>query len=1059
MERPSLIQTKVRVSHARNLLSRPRLLGLVRKSLDRKLLLVCAGPGYGKTSLLADFAQQTDLPVCWYTLDASDRDPSTFLDYLVEAVRIHFPGFGEQTRALLEGSSARDIRGVVGLLVNELAALPEEKVVIVLDEYQAVSSEEGINQILALLLEYLPENVHLIVASRTTPPLPHIRLLAYGEVAGIGADELRFSQEEVRAVLGQQDITLPETEVRTLAERSEGWITGILLGTQVIWQYLSGFLSDLSRPADRVYDYMTGEVLSSLPLETRDFLTKASVLHRVQADLCDALLERQDSAEVLEWLEKRNLFLIPMEGGWYRFHGLFRESLLREARADWDEFERLNRRAAALWRERGETHEAVEHLLQAQSYGEAAEEVAALALSLFTRGQYQTLARWIAAIPGEIAQEYPSLLLYQAKVLADTGRIEEALPLLQEARRALEHSDDRANWVRVMAVLSYGLRMWGNHEEAAQVALEAISHVETPVPALVDLQRNVGFCLAAQGDLAGAETYLRAAVQSSLALSDVYDQALAFQDLGLVLMWQGRLAEAEEADRRALHLFREVGSPGPLAAILNNLAMRPFLRGDFFQAKDLLHQALEAVEISLSPHLRAVVRASLSDLHRDERDRYAAWRMAREGLKLARQAQSASLISYLHEALGNLSRGQGALVEAHRYLEEALAAAGSAVSDQVRIWISLALLEVFEGRYGEADNLLEKSLQALGETGEQLQVLRAHLARATCWYYQGRDGAPGLFRQVLDEVQETGIVEPLIAEADLLRPLCRKVDLEEDSPLLRALRSREQARPVAQATLPPGEVAPRLRLLVLGPGRVLKGEEEVPQAAWGGSLPREVFFYLAFNAPQKKEEIGAVFWPDASLSAVTRRLHNMLYRARQAIGENFVAFQDGVYSWVPEMSYWCDADWFRELVNRADELPAGAPGVRVLLEQAAALYRGDFMADFAYSEWCRQPRDELRETCLRVLLRLGRIYARQQDIAGAQRAYQRAAELDSYYEEAYRGLMWCAAALGERNLAVRVYQQCCALLQEELGAEPLEETRELYAAIRRGSPLAIDRLP
>ena len=1046
------IRTKTEIPRARRLLSRPRLLNLLLENVHRRLMLVCAGPGYGKTSLLVDFAHRTCLPVCWYTPDAHDRDPRVFLDYIVEAVRVRYPSFGEQTRALLHRGGVCDLRDVIGRLVNELSALPDPKVVLVIDEYQTVASEASVNRALALLLEYLPANIHLIVASRVPPPLPHIRLVAYGQVEGIGADLLRFTMEEARAVLQEHfEVSLSDETIRALVEKSEGWITGILLGVQTIWRHLSTFLARLTEPRDRLYDYLTQEALSGLPPDMRDFLRRISILRRVEAGLCDALLQREDSAAMLRWLEERNLFLVSLAGGWYRFHGLFQESLLQEIRKEQDEFVRLNLRAAELWRERGETGEAIEHLLQAGAHEQAAMEVERLVRPLFARGLFQTIAHWAGALAPEACRAHPQILLFQGKVALEMGGVEEALSLLRTAERLLEQGTDHESLVQARADISLGLRLQGHYEEALRMAQETIPMAEGgAAAAIVDLYRVAGVSLAALGRLPDAEAHLREAVRRSLAGPSLCNQALAYQDLGVCLLQQGKLDEADEAGRQALERWRAIGSPGPVGCILNNLAMRPFARGAFGQAADLLQQALESVETSLSPYYRALVRASLSDLRRDQGDWGAAWRFAQEGLRLAQESGNTSLTAYLDEALGNLARHYGDFAEAERYLHDALAAAGSSTSDRARIQVSRALLEITRGCYEAADDLL-KDAQAVLEAGKEYpQVLRAQIAQVISWKHQGRSGAQERFRQVVLLGSQQELLEPFVAEAELLAPLLHGPVPEEGAALITSVRQIVQGRALPPMTTPLGEDLPPMRLIAFGPGRVYRGDEEVPIRAWRGQLPREIFFYLYFHSPVSRERLGAEFWPEVDSAGVTARVHNMLYRVRQAMGDpGFVELREGLYTWNPGVSCWCDARAFEETIRKARALPPHSPGARILLERAVALYQGDFLEDF-YREWCRGWRDRLRTAYLQALLRLGWICGRLQDFERGAAYFRQATEADNFCEEAYQGLIGCYMALGERNLAIHTYRQCCEILDRELGVLPAEETRALYEAIMGG---------
>jgi len=1048
---PPLIYTKVRLPRLSNLLSRPRLLDWLHENIHRKLLLVCAGPGYGKTPLLVDFGRSADLPVCWYTLDPSDRDPYTFLDYLVEAIRVRFPSFGRRTREVLRGGGRpAGLREAIGFLVNELSEDIADYMAIVLDDYHTVEEQEEVNRCLDTLLAYLPEHVHLILASRSIPPLSLARLAAYGEAEAIGREDLRFTVEEAAAVLRQSlKVDLPEAAVRQLVEDSEGWITGILLQVQAGRREVREFLSGLPRSPDRVYTYLAEEVLRHLDPEERRFLCGAAIPRQVDAPFCDALLERQDSARLLSSLERRNLFLIPLEGGWYRFHALFREFLLQEARADGEGYGRLQRRAAQIWRERGEREEAVEHLLQAQAWEEAAEEIETLARALYERSRFPTLIRWVEALPPDLLDRWPRLLLFLGKAGLQAGQEDKAWTALQRAERLFAERGDRERWVQVQADRATLERMQGKYREALETARRALSawSGET-LPALVDLHRTAGICLLALGDPAGAEEHVRAAVACGPAAGP-YNQALAHLDLGYCLRAQGRMEEADAAYRQALEHARAVGSPELEASILNNLAMGPFLRGELFPALELLEQAREAARTSLSPRLQAGIQASLGDLYRDLGERARARQMYQEGLEQARRAHSAEWTAYLQEALGNLSRQEGLLPEARRLLEEALNLAASP-RERARIEVSLALLEAAEGRPEEALRRLEGAIRRQEEARWQPDLLRSLLAQALVWHRHGRpELAQEALQKALEMARTLRVVEPFLAEGEELRPLGERLPAGEEwvSPIREALQ-RTAGRP----SLPPREQTLPLRILALGPGRVFRGEEEIPAGAWGYRQAREIFFYLFFNAPVSRGEVGLAFWPERSAGRVSSAFHVALFQARRAVGCFFAIFRDEKYHWNPEVPYWCDVLEFERLLDQAAQVPDDDPRAIPLLEQALALYDGDFLEDMD-REWCFLRREELGRRRMQALLRLGRLYLGRGKAEPARRTFLQALQVDGYNEEAYRGLMRSQVLAGDRIAALRTYRRCRRLLRQELGIEPSEETRALYQALREGKQL------
>jgi ATP/maltotriose-dependent transcriptional regulator MalT len=256
---PPLVTKIVVPTRRRDLLRRQRLLDFLHEYGDRKLILVSASAGYGKTSLLVDYARDTDLPVCWYALDAGDADPFVFLEYLVASLQRRFPAFGGRTTALLrQPEQAQNLDACAGALVTDIHEGIDSFFTLVLDDFHLVESAGPVNELIDRLLYYLPENAHLILCGRTIPAnLTLTRLTARQEVAGLGASDLRFTAEEIRALIHHNHgLEITPAVAEQLAEQSEGWIAGIVLTTPTLWrglfqEWVKGF-----GPGSQLFDYL-----------------------------------------------------------------------------------------------------------------------------------------------------------------------------------------------------------------------------------------------------------------------------------------------------------------------------------------------------------------------------------------------------------------------------------------------------------------------------------------------------------------------------------------------------------------------------------------------------------------------------------------------------------------------------------------------------------------------------------------------------------------------------------------------------------------------------------
>ncbi len=354
-ERDVLLATKLHIPRTRpGFVARPRLAERLAEGTAQELVLVCTPAGFGKTTLLADWARAGQRPVGWLSLDDADNDPVRFWRHVAAALDGVLPGVAERVGALLQGAQSASFQAVVATLVNELAGGFDE-VVLVLDDYHLIDAPP-VHASLAFLLEHLPPSLRLVVASRADPPLPLARLRARGQLAELRAADLRFTLEEaaelLRTAVGSE---LPDAAVAALGDRTEGWVAGLQLAALSLRGRgdITAFVEGFSGSHRYVLDYLAEEVLDRQPEPLRAFLLETSVLGRLSGPLCQAVTGRADSQALLEAVERANLFLVPLDEvrGWWRYHHLFAD-LLR-ARLHQERPERVPElhQAAAAWSE------------------------------------------------------------------------------------------------------------------------------------------------------------------------------------------------------------------------------------------------------------------------------------------------------------------------------------------------------------------------------------------------------------------------------------------------------------------------------------------------------------------------------------------------------------------------------------------------------------------------------------------------------------------------------------------------------------------------------------
>ncbi|GCE23620.1 AAA family ATPase [Dictyobacter kobayashii] len=364
MRESDLLVTKFTVPPIRSeLLARERLLDVLNQSCSHPLTLLSASAGFGKTTLLSAWATQRSSQVAWISLDPQDNDPTRFWMYVIAALRKVDLSVGAPAEAMLHASQPPLFLGALTSLVNELADLSHD-IFLILDDYHLIR-EQALHDSLLFVLEHLPRNLHVLLSSRADPALPLARLRARRQVIEIREADLRLRNEEAASFLRQvMGLTLTEEEIGHLETRTEGWITGLQLAALSLRRYtdVSAFLQTFTGSHRFILDYVQSEILEPLPEKQQRFLLYASVLTRLNAEICQILTGEPASQRMLEDLERANLFLLPLdeERRWYRFHALFREVLLARLQATQPEQITLLHREAALWYQRqGWLHEAI----------------------------------------------------------------------------------------------------------------------------------------------------------------------------------------------------------------------------------------------------------------------------------------------------------------------------------------------------------------------------------------------------------------------------------------------------------------------------------------------------------------------------------------------------------------------------------------------------------------------------------------------------------------------------------------------------------------------------
>ncbi|MCJ7549755.1 MAG: tetratricopeptide repeat protein, partial [Anaerolineae bacterium] len=1001
-------------------MTRQRLLNRLYDMVDYKLALVSAPAGYGKSTLLVDFATELEHPVCWYALDASDRDPHVFLERLVMSLQRRFPDFGEATLRALAASQdlSGGAPGVVRILVNEIVTRIPRWFVLVLDDYHALGRALDVDAILSNFVVYQRDQWLTIISSRTVPNLPLIiPLVARGGVGGIGQDEMRFTPEEIQALFAHNYGTeLSVGEAAELAEQSEGWITGLLLTAYSHWQ---GVLQSWMRARSSnqpVYDYLAQEVFDRQAPSMQEFLSVSSTLGEMNITLCREILEVADAQDFLDAIEVHNLFVTRFEGDWYRYHHLFSEFLQSHLRRqDPDRWELLHRRASA-WFERLDRYgEAIHHYLAIDALEEAARLMVTTTRALYVSGQFTTLMTWRDRLPDEILLRVPRLALYQSRAAYKLGLREAGLLLTGLAEKGYQEVGDQEGVAYAELHLAEVRLAEGNALAALELGSGALRAVETSqVSVELESHRILGRAYVSLGQLDRGHEHLNLALDVSEAAGDDYSRALVRTGLAECLGLKGAVSEAVLLHREAVEIWRRIGSDAGLADELNDLGFHLCILGEYDEA---LRCFQEVLSVSRETGLRRTEAFSLvnfSEMSRDLGLLDQAADYGELGLELASEIGERYLIGYGLENKGLVLRAQDDRPAALELLEAALAEAKVQGSDsqigRYRASFGITRAEMGMAESGSAE--LDAAIESLTQLGVSTELRRAMLFKAEALFLGGqKEAAIALVGELLDAELSPADRHSLVTEGQWAAPLlqaARKAFSESDpardaglktvQSAIRALNKTAQ-RLFPQVASKSAVPASQIKIFGFGSGRVEVGGEAIPGTAWGSVSARQLLFYMLIHKKRTREEIAAAFWPDLTAQKAKATFHTTKFRLSRALGQDVIDFDGRVYTLHPDLAVWFDVDQFEQNLSTWRE----TQDVDVLAE-AVDLYAGDLLPE-CYLDWCEAEREALRVSCLEASETLAeRLLARRQ-YRRAVRALRQALALEPARETFHQQLM------------------------------------------------------
>lgn len=800
---------------------RSRLIEELDAGLTRGFVLVCAPAGFGKSSLLAHWIRQRHPSAVWLSLDAGDNDPVRFWRHVLAALDRACTGIADELLPLLGPPAPTAFEGLVSVLVNTMAA-KADPIMLVLDDYHLIDTQ-SVHASLTFLLDHRPDSLHLVLASRSDPPLPLARMRVRGQMMELRAADLRFTKDEVAALLRAAigaDVLLSDSAIEELAARTEGWAAGLQLAGLSLrgQQDVAGFVSTFSGSHRYVLDYLTQEVLELQPKYVRDFLMETSILEQLSGPLCDSVTGQTGGQMMLESIERANLFLIPLDDvrGWWRYHHLFADLLrVRLQQEHPDRIPELHYRAAKWYAAREDIDPAVRHSVAAGELEWAAWLIERYVDALILRGEQATIQRWIASLPVSLLHARPRLLIAQsimALVSLEANSVEVPLEL---AERALTNVADEsfepsvgksasmvANLPAAIALgHSYLAFLRNDTERAVNFASTAQTLVDKDEWLLSGLIRtHAGLAEWLSGRLPEAEHAFSLNVAQWRAAGHHLSVGWSIHQLAEVQRVQGRLDDAQRTYEELLEYTRSLRrTTDPSAGIAQvGLAELAYERGDVDAARQYLTDGITLCRQLPYSQSLATGLSLLARIRELEMDRDGATEAIQEADRLAPEP---GLLNPVPVIRARLLLAHGDVASVRRWTGERNLTTDDDVHYAreaeylvlVRLALAedepercLALLERLHAQavtQGRVRSVIElRALQALALTAHRddtlaLTMLREALALAQPHGYMRifvDEGAP--MRRLLESLQQSGVAP------DYLSRLLRDFDAQHSGP-------------------------------------------------------------------------------------------------------------------------------------------------------------------------------------------------------------------------------------------------------------------------------------
>ncbi len=1048
-------------------LRRVRLLDILHNNIHRKVVFVCAPAGYGKTTLLVDFAEDVDANTYWYRIGTEDADLSVFYENLILAFKYKNPTFGEnlnpagESRELPAASLARS-------LVNEIQSQLDDFSLLFLDDFHNVSMESEITDFIEALVEYLPDRLRLVFGSRTVYGIPTALLYVQEQLAIISEEDLKFRPSEIKDLCRvYYKIQLTDQQAEAIREQAEGWIVAILLTLRS--DNLTIEIPKIIGAKEHIYTYLADEVIDRLPQTLIHFMHATSLVEEFSVSFANYVMDISNAEEIIKQLNDLNLFLgqSSESENTYRFHQLFSEFLrghFQQTRPD--EIPVAHLKIAQWYEKNGKQVDAIPHYLEAGQSDEAAVLINRVARDIYLSGQIRTLENWYDTLSenDSLLSLTPELLLNLAKTKITHGDYQIGGDLLDRAELVFKQENDHASLVNLLVTRGMMLRFTGKYQSGYDLACEIqfmVDEYDLDRYYWYQAERLKGICVHFLGDPKKAIEYLtnaaqqfRTTLKKEFANRQAHELLMTLADIGYFALSVGNIFEAQKSYLEAVDLTKKMrGNYIDIAMANNNIAYLHFLLGKYYEAWKYYLQAMEISKNNDLKRYSAFILNGQADVLREIGEKELAYETYLQAQSIADHLGEAGALAEAFSGLADVEMDQGLFNQAMFYLREIARVQQGDINSppyQVRFAKIYYLM-------GQTNLALKAFYQAFTHWGEPLTPNQQ--SAEALFYYSLALQASQNQTQAADKMQQALEIVALLGYDQFLVNAIR-ANLENVQAIAVRVGSRQMENLIERASTP----LPTLKQLVsqvetetledeiylhvsaFNQENVRLNGVYIQNRVWSSVGARALFFYILDRKQVRKEEIALEFWPDFSTSKVNSNFHATLWRVRNALGiKNIISFEDDHYQINPHVHLYYDAAEFDLLIQQIKKTQSIIEK-RTFVRQAIELYQGDFLPGIDMP-WADERRRDLQFNYLNILSDYADDCFEKHSFSEALESYQQIVQLEPYQEPSHLKIMQCLTKMGEKNLALLHFHEYSNRLAEELRLSPGSELLEFIETL------------